>query len=70
MLELIRGWRSGLVPSELDATGISFAGKLDAKFGPFFASACRIDDIRDIERLNIRDAMEHSSRSQGLSRPG
>ena len=43
--------------------GISFAGKLDAKlvfrFGPFFASACRIEDIKDIERLGIREARGH-----------
>ena len=43
--------------------GISFAGKLDAKlvfrFGPFLASACRIEDIKDMERLGIREAREH-----------
>ena len=52
-----------LFRANLMQLGISFAGKLDAKlvfrFGPFLASACRIEDIKDIERLGIREAREH-----------
>lgn len=52
-----------LFRANLMQLGISFAGKLDAKlvfqFGPFLASACRIEDIKDMERLGIREAREH-----------
>lgn len=52
-----------LFRANLMQLGISFAGKLDAKlvfrFGPFLASACRIEDIKDIEQLGIREAREH-----------
>lgn len=40
--------------------GVNFTGRLDAKlifrFGPLFASNCRLQDINDMERLNIREA--------------
>jgi hypothetical protein len=43
--------------------GISFIGRLDAdlvfRFGPFLASECRIQDIKDMERLGIREARAH-----------
>jgi hypothetical protein len=49
-----------LFRANLMQLGISFTGKLDAnlvfRFGPFFASACRVEDVRDMERLKIREA--------------
>jgi hypothetical protein len=40
--------------------GILFDGKLEAelrlRFGPFWASACRFEDIRDADRLRLREA--------------
>jgi hypothetical protein len=52
-----------LFRANLMQLGISFAGKLDAnlffRFGPLFASACRIEDIKDMERLGIREARGH-----------
>jgi hypothetical protein len=52
-----------LFRANLMQLGISFVGQLDARlafrFGPFLASACRIEDIGDIERLGIRKAREH-----------
>jgi hypothetical protein len=43
--------------------GISFTGQLAGnlvfRLGPVFASTCRIEDIRDVERLDIRNARSH-----------
>jgi hypothetical protein len=63
MLEYIRDDGPVLFRANLMQLGISFAGKLDAKlvfrFSPFLAPACRIEDIRDMERLKIREARTH-----------
>jgi hypothetical protein len=49
-----------LIRTNLMQLGISFEGALDAslafRFGPVLASQCRIEDIRDMERLRIREA--------------
>lgn len=49
-----------LFRANLMQLGVSFSGRLDAalafRFGPLFASDCRIADIRDMDRLHIRDA--------------
>lgn len=49
-----------LFRADLMQLGIAFSGRLDAtlvfRFGPFWSSGCRIDDIRDMERLRVRDA--------------
>ena len=49
-----------LIRSNLMQLGISFEGTLNAsltfRFGPVLASQCRIDDIRDMEALRIREA--------------
>ena len=49
-----------LIRTNLMQLGVSFEGTLDAtlvfRFGPIHASQCRIDDIRDMERLRIREA--------------
>jgi hypothetical protein len=52
-----------LFRANLMQLGISFTGRLEAnlifRFGPFFASECRLDDIADMERLGIRQARAH-----------
>jgi hypothetical protein len=52
-----------LFRANLMQLGISFIGRLDAdlvfRFGPFLASECRIQDIKDMERLGIREARAH-----------
>jgi hypothetical protein len=52
-----------LFRANLMQLGISFTGRLDAsltfRFGPLFASQCRIDDLNDVERLGIRHARSH-----------
>jgi hypothetical protein len=52
-----------LFRANLMQLGIRFTGALDAnltfRFGPLFASQCRIDDIKDMERLDIREARAH-----------
>ncbi len=49
-----------LFRANLMQLGVRFTGTLDAdltfRFGPLFASQCRIDDIKDMERLDIREA--------------
>jgi hypothetical protein len=49
-----------LIRANMMQLGISFQGELDAnlvfRFGPIRASRCREEDIRDMERLRIRDA--------------
>ena len=49
-----------LFRANLMQLGVRFTGTLDAnltfRFGPLFASQCRIDDIKDMERLGIREA--------------
>src|SRR5262249_12812138 len=52
--------RPKLIRANLMQLGIIFQGTLDAsltfRFGPVLASQCRIEDLRDMERLSIRDA--------------
>jgi hypothetical protein len=52
-----------LFRANLMQLGISFSGALDAnlvfRFGPFSASECRIEDIKDMTRLGIREARSH-----------
>ena len=65
-IQYSRCWRfSGesnpvLFRADLMQLGISFTGKIDGnlifRFGPMYASQCRMDDIKDMERLRIRDA--------------
>jgi len=49
-----------LFRANLMQLGVGFTGRLDAtltfRFGPFFASSCRLQDIRDMDRLQIRSA--------------
>ena len=46
-----------LFRANLMQLGLEFSGKLDARlifrYGPLFASACRLGDIADIDRLKI-----------------
>jgi hypothetical protein len=49
-----------LFRANLMQLGLRFSGKLDARlifrYGPLFASGCRLADIADIERMNISQA--------------
>jgi hypothetical protein len=49
-----------LFRANLMQLGVAFSGKLDAKLvfrhGPILAADCRLDDVADMKRLNIRDA--------------
>jgi len=50
----------GLFRANLMQLGVRFRGKLDAKlvfrYGPILASACRMEDLRDMTRLRIHEA--------------
>lgn len=52
-----------LFRANLIQAGILFSGSLEATLsyftGPFRNSACRVEDARDMERLNIREASAH-----------
>jgi hypothetical protein len=49
-----------LFRADLMQLGLRFSGALDAelvfRFGPFLASGCRIEDLRDMSRLHIEQA--------------
>ena len=51
-----------LFRADLMQLGVAFQGRLDAhlvfRFGPIYAGECRIADIADMERLNIRAARD------------
>jgi hypothetical protein len=51
-----------LLRANLMQLGVRFRGKLDAilvfRYGPIFAGACRIEDLRDMTRLRIADARD------------
>lgn len=51
-----------LFRADLMQLGIAFQGQLDAhlvfRFGPIYAGSCRVADIADMERLNIRAARD------------
>lgn len=51
-----------LFRADLMQLGIAFQGRLDAhlvfRFGPIYAGECRVADIADMERLNIRAARD------------
>jgi hypothetical protein len=53
--------------------GVSRTGKLDAnpefRFGPVLASRCRIEGIRDMERLRIREARGSTSQKRRGTAP-
>jgi hypothetical protein len=56
----------GLFRANLMQLGVRFRGKLDAKlvfrYGPILAGACRIEDLRDMTRLRIREARPTSAK--------
>src|SRR5262249_24096125 len=62
-----------LFRANLMQLGVSFTGRLDAtlefRFGPIFASNCRIEDIRDMERLRIRGARGPKDENHVVQRP-
>ena len=57
----------GLFRANAAQLGVSFTGKLDVnldfRLGPILAGACRVEDIRDMERLKISQARATSAQN-------
>ena len=55
-----------LFRADLMQLGVIFTGSLDARlsfrFGPFFAGECRVQDLRDMERLRVKEGRQASWR--------
>jgi len=59
--EIISGSDASLLRANLMQLGVRFSGNLKIElrqvFGPFWHSACRVEDAKDMEKLNVVDAV-------------